>query len=79
MTNPTVAPQSQGDSRGTLTGLEMETTYWSPHTSLVKRLQAAHLYPPHTLSTGCLTPCQTLEEVGMRPCEPATTRRAVLP
>lgn len=59
--SPMIAPQSQGDSRGTLTGLKMEATYWSRHISLMKRLQAACLRPPHTLSTGCLTPCQTLD------------------
>lgn len=48
--HPTIAPQSQGDSRGTLTELKTEATYWSCHTSLIKRLQAVHLCPPHTLS-----------------------------
>lgn len=48
--NPTIAPQTQADSRGTLTELKMEATYWSHHTSPMKRLQAARLCPMHTLS-----------------------------
>lgn len=59
--NPMIAPQSPGESRKTLTRLKLEATYWSRHTSLMKRLWATHLCPPHTLSTGCLTPCQTLD------------------